>query len=85
MTSKTESKMMPYPSENDVLTSRSTSMVLIVLTGLLAFCWVLTDDTRIQAGTFVCGLAAVVTWLSYCQMKTTSEVSNIIAKQKRIG
>ena len=76
---------MVTPSENDVLTARSTSMVLIVLTGLLTFCWVLMDDNRLQAAAFVCGLAAVVTWLSYCQQKTTSEVTAAFAKQKRIG
>ena len=76
---------MYTPSENDILTSRSTSLVLIVLTGLLTFCWVMMDDNRIQAAAFVCGLIAIVTWLSYCQMKTTSEVTAILAKQKRLS
>jgi len=70
------------PSENDVLTARSTSMVMIVLTCLLTFVWVLMDDSRLQAAAFVCGLVAVTTWLSYCQQKTTSEVSALIAKRK---
>lgn len=73
---------MSPSAENDVMTARSTAIVLLVLTVLLTFCWVLMDDARIQAAAFVSGLTTVVTWLSYCQQKTTSEVSAILAKQK---
>jgi hypothetical protein len=72
-----------YPSnENDVMTARSTSMVLLMLTILLTFCWVVMNDPRFQAGAFVCGMIAVVTWLSYCQKKTTAEVTAFVSKNK---
>lgn len=72
-----------HPSnENDILTARSTSLVLIMLTVLLTFCWVAMGDLRFQAAAFVSGVIAVITWLSYCQRKTTAEVVAIVAKNR---
>lgn len=68
-------------TENDILTARSTAMVLLTLTALLTFCWVLVDDARFQGGAFVSGMIAVVAWLSYCQRKTTAEVQAIVLKK----
>ena len=73
---------MQPSTENDILTARSTSMVLLVLTVLLTFCWVAMSDPRFQAAAFVCGMIGVVTWLSYCQQKTTAEVCAIVTKNK---
>jgi hypothetical protein len=68
--------------DNDILTARSTALVLLTLTALLSFCWILVDDSRIQAAAFVSGTIAVVTWLSYCQRKTTAEVQALMLKNK---
>jgi len=73
---------MNHSNDNDVMTARSTSMVMLMLTILLTFCWVMMNDSRIQAAAFISGLIAVVTWLSYCQQKTTAEVTAILAKNK---
>ncbi len=77
-----ESTTMNRITENEIMTARSTSMVLVMLTILMTFCWVIMGDSRLQAAAFLSGLAAVVTWLSYCQRKTTAEVTAIIAKNK---
>lgn len=73
---------MQPPTENDIMTARSTSMVLLMLTMLLTFCWVVMNDPRFQAAAFVCGMVSVLTWLSYCQRKTTAQVVSIVAKDK---
>lgn len=77
-----ESTTMNPTTENEIMTARSTSMVMVMLTILMTFCWVVMGDSRFQAAAFLSGLAAVVTWLSYCQQKTSAEVTAIVAKNK---
>ncbi len=73
---------MNTSNDNDILTARSTAIVLLVLTGLLGCCWALIGGPRLQAATFVCGMVGVVAWLSYCQQKTTSDFKAVFAEKK---
>ena len=67
-------------NEVEILTARGHSMLLIILTVLLACCWLIGGDPRIETAMFISGLIAVVTWLSYCQSKTTAEVALLLDK-----
>jgi len=67
----------PADSEVETLSTRAISFVLIVMTVLLSSCWLLTQAPQFQAGSFLSGIASVLTWLSYCQQKTSAELEQI--------
>ncbi len=67
--------------EVESLSTRGIALVLIVLTVLFAVCWLLTDATHFQAGTLLGGVVSIMTWLSYCQQKTSAEIEQLRAKK----
>ena len=76
---------MSYPKldEHDILATRSIAIVLIVMTVLLCFCWIVFKAPLFQAAAFVSGLIAIVTWLSYCQQQTVASIEQLGERQKR--
>ncbi len=75
--------MMKTPPDQEVetLTTRSIALVLIVLTTLFAVCWLLTDATHFQVSTLIGGVVSIMTWLSYCQQKTSAEIEQLRARK----
>lgn len=65
--------------EVDMLSTRGTSMVMIVLTVLFSACWLITDAPQFQAAAFLSGVVSIMTWLSYCQQKTSAELKQLRA------
>lgn len=74
---------MQHPSEIDVVTARGNSILMIVVTILLTCCWLIFNDHRIPAAMFISGLIAVMTWQTYCQLKTSVEVLSMDEKSSR--
>lgn len=67
--------------EVDTLCTRGISLVLMVLTILFLFCWLLTDAAHFQAAAFLGGVVSIMTWLSYCQQKTSVEIEQLRARK----
>ena len=67
--------------EVDSLSTRGTALVLIVLTILFSICWLLTNTPIFQAGASLGGVASIMTWLSYCQQKTSAEIEQLRARK----
>ena len=65
--------------EVEALSTRGTSMVLVVLTVLFSVCWLLTEAPHFQVATFLGGVVSIMTWLSYCQQKTSAELEQLRA------
>ena len=65
--------------EVEALSIRAISMVLIVLTVLFSVCWLLTEAPHFQVATFLGGIVSIMTWLSYCQQKTSAELEQLRA------
>jgi len=67
--------------EVEILSTRGTSFVLIVLTVLMSACWLLTDAPYFQVAAFLGGVVSIMTWLSYCQQKTSAEIGQLRARK----
>jgi len=67
--------------EVETLSTRGIALVLVALTVLFSICWLLTDSTHFQAGTFLGGMVSIMTWLSYCQQKTSAEIEQLRAQK----
>jgi len=65
--------------EVEMLSTRGISMVLIVLTVLFSVCWLVTAAPQFQVATFLGGVVSIMTWLSYCQQKTSAELEQLRA------
>jgi hypothetical protein len=63
--------------EVDMLSTRGISMVMIVLTVLFSVCWLVTDAPLFQVAAFLGGVVSIMTWLSYCQQKTSAELEQL--------
>lgn len=63
--------------EVDALSTRGTALVFIVLTVLFSACWLLTEESYFQAAAFLGGVVSIMTWLSYCQQKTSAEIEQL--------
>lgn len=63
--------------EVDTLCTRGTALVLMVLTILFSVCWLLTDANYFQAAAFLGGVVSIMTWLSYCQQKTSAGIEQL--------
>ena len=65
--------------EVDSLSTRGTALVLIVLTVLFSICWLVTNAPHFQVAAFLGGVVSIMTWLSYCQQKTSAELDQLRA------
>lgn len=63
--------------EVDSLSTRGTALVLIVLTVLFSICWLVTNAPHFQVAAFLGGVVSIMTWLSYCQQKTSAELEQL--------
>ena len=72
---------MTADQEVESLSTRSIALGLIVLTILLSICWLLTNTPIFQAAASFGGVASIMTWLSYCQQKTSAEIEQLRARK----
>ena len=72
---------MNADQEVESLSTRSVALVLIVLTILFSICWLLTNTPIFQAAASLGGVASIMTWLSYCQQKTSAEIEQLRARK----
>ena len=70
---------MNVDHEVDTLSTRGIALVLIVLTTLFSVCWLVTDSPYFQVAAFLGGVVSIMTWLSYCQQKTSAEIEQLRA------
>ena len=72
---------MSVDHEVDTLSTRGIALVLIVLTVLFSICWLVTEAPHFQAAAFLGGVVSIMTWLSYCQQKTSAELEQLRARK----
>ena len=70
-----------FDNEVESLSTRAVSLVLIVMTVLFSVCWLFTESPHFQVATFLSGIVSIMTWLSYCQQKTSAEIEQLRANK----